>query len=206
MLRALPFAALAALALLPTAAQASCGGVRHVAAKKEVVPNRAPLAIGDSVLLGAMPQVAREGFEVDVHGCRGFDEGLHVLYARRHAHTLPHLVVLELGADFSISMRQIRAALAITGKRRVLAMLTPREVGGHGGRDAANVRRAGRLYPGHVLVLDWVRHTRGKGSSWFAPDGIHLDYAGIPGLARFMRLALPYAKAGVFPSGGRILS
>src|SRR4051812_33811788 len=80
-------------------------------------------------------------------------------------------------ANWTVSMRQIRYALHIVGHKRVLVLVTPREVGGYGGSDAANIRRAGRRYPDRVLVLDWVRYTAGH-PNWFAPDGLHLGYGG----------------------------
>lgn len=187
--------AISANAVTAAVAQAGCGGVERVAPKKDVVENRAPLIVGDSVLLGAMGAVAAEGFEVNAHGCRGWGEGIAYLRARRHARTLPHLVVLQLGTNWSITAHGIREAVSITGRRRVLAIMTPREVGGFGGSDARKVRAAAKRYPDQVLVLDWVRYTRTK-AGWFAPDGIHLTWSGIDGFARFLRRAAPYAAAG----------
>src|SRR3954447_19530263 len=183
---------------LAAPAAANCGGAQHRQPGKRLGDFRAPLIIGDSVLLGAMPNVAAEGFEVDTRGCRQWSEGAAIVRRRRHEHTLPHEVVMFLGADWTISMAQIREVLSVVGHSRVLVLLTPREVGGFGGSDAAHVRRAGRLYPGRVLVLDWVRFTRPH-SGWFAPDGLHLGYGGAGALARFLREALPYAAPGSFP-------
>src|SRR3954468_14141194 len=138
---ALPLGLLFAVIAPP--ASAACGGVQ------KAMPSRRhwylpPLVIGDSVLLGAIPQVVHEGFQVDTRGCRAWDEGDRVLWRRRHVHALPHLVIMFLGADWTVSMRQIRYALHIVGHKRILVLVTPREVGGFGGADAENVRRAGR--------------------------------------------------------------
>jgi hypothetical protein len=183
---------LAGLALSLTlgagAAHAGCGGVKHAAAAKRGGGTRAPLVIGDSVLLGAVRQVAAAGFEVDTRGCRQVGEGLKVIAARRRAHTLPPVVVLALGTNGSIRMRDIRAALRIVGSERVLGLVTPRELGGGSGADARVVRAAGRRFAGRVLVLDWVRFSRGHGG-WFAGDGIHLGPGGAAGLARLLRRA-----------------
>ena len=191
-------AALAAIAAAAPAAQAICGGARYMQPTRRLGDFRAPLIIGDSVLLGAMPQVAADGFEVDTRGCRQWSEGAAIVRRRRHSHTLPHEVVMFLGADWTISMAQIRDVLSVVGHKRVLVLLTPREVGGFGGSDATHVRRAGREYPGRVLVLDWVRYTR-RHPNWFAPDGLHLGYGGADALARLLRGALPYAAPGSFP-------
>src|SRR3954464_3321303 len=111
---------LSLIAVAPAAA--NCGGVQ-----KRVPPRRhwylPPLVVGDSVLLGAMPQVVKAGFEVNTRGCRAWDEGDRVLWSRRHTHSLPHLVVMFLGADWTVSMAQIRYALHIVGHKRILVLV-----------------------------------------------------------------------------------
>jgi hypothetical protein len=180
--------------LVPAPAGAACGGVQQYAPKpgQKRVKGRPPLAIGDSVMLLALEALAKRGFVANARGCRGFEEGLAVLRRRRARDRLPRLVVIALGADFSISRREIRVALRLIGPDRVLGLVTPRELGGGAGRDAANVRWAGRRYPARVEVLDWVRLSRGRGG-WFQPDGLHLTYAGARHFARLIATALPLA-------------
>ncbi len=163
---------------------------------KKVGKRGAPLIIGDSVLLGAMPQVAARGWNVDAHGCRPWSEGLQDLRSRRDQGFLPPVVAIQLGTNASISTIQIRAALRILGRDRLLVLLTPREVGGEDGHDAAVVRKAGRAYPHRILVIDWVRKTRGH-PGWFQPDGIHLMPGGAAALARFLEPALKYADGPI---------
>ncbi|MEY2513298.1 MAG: hypothetical protein QOJ89_656 [bacterium] len=179
-------------------AAAGCGGVKHAAAVTRGADGRAPLAIGDSVLLGAVPQVAAAGFEVNTRGCRQMREGLQVIAARKRAKTLPRLVVIVLGTNGDIRMSDIRAAMELVGRERVLGLVTPRELGGGSGSDARVVRAAGRRYPERVRVLDWVRLSAGR-SGWFAGDGIHLGRSGASGLARLLRGALPFATAPLCP-------
>jgi hypothetical protein len=194
--RNLWLAALVALvvALVPaTAAEAGCGGVRYMRAAKRPKHGRPPLAIGDSTMLLAMRNLSKVGYNVDAHGCRGMEEGLAILRRRRAKHILPHLAVIALGADFTIRRSQIRRALNYLGPDRVLGLVTPRELGGGSGSDAANVRWAGDHFKKRVFVLDWVKYSRGHGS-WFQPDGLHLTFAGARGLARLFKKALPYAQ------------
>jgi hypothetical protein len=174
------------------AAHAGCGGthVRHTSHKQN--RGRAPLVIGDSVLLGAMKETTAAGFNLNTRGCRQWAEGMRVLRGYKRAGHLPHLVVMELGTDWTVSARQIRAAMRLLGPKRVLGLMTPREVGGHGSADAANMRRVAKRFPHRTVLLDWVAHTRGRGG-WFQPDGIHLTYAGAAGFGEFLKAALPYA-------------
>lgn len=195
MKRRSPVLAATVLALLGSsapAARAGCGGVqvRHALHKRN--QGRPPLVVGDSVLLGAMPQTAAAGFDLNAHGCRQWPEGMRVLRNYKRAGRLPHLVVMELGADWTVSVRQVRAAMRLVGPTRVLGLMTPREVGGYGGPDAAHMREVARRYPQRTLLLDWVTYTRDH-SGWFQPDGIHLTYSGVTGFVDFLKTALPYA-------------
>lgn len=182
-------AAVVASPLTAPAAQAdNCGKAQRAHPSKRAVPGRPPLIIGDSVLLGAVDEVAGVGYEVNTRGCRQMKEGLRVLASKRRAGRLPPLVVMMLGANWKIQPAQIRAALRILGPRRVLGLVTPR-------RDPGNsrvIRAAGRRYPDRVAVLDW-RASTAKRPGWFAPDGNHLGPGGAQALARFLRRALRYA-------------
>jgi hypothetical protein len=181
-------------AIVPAAvADASCGGVRYMKAKKTPKRGKPPLAIGDSTMLLAMKNLAKIGYNVDAHGCRGMEEGLKILKRRRARKNLPHLVVIALGADFSIKRKQVKRALHILGPDRVLGLVTPRELGGGSGKDARVVRAAGKEWKKQVVVLDWVKYSRGHGG-WFQPDGLHLTYAGARAFARLFKRALPYAQ------------
>jgi hypothetical protein len=186
-------AAAAVVAAVPATADAGCGGVQWRAAAKKPKHGRAPLAIGDSTMLLAMENLSRAGYNVNAHGCRGMEEGLAILRRRRREHAMPHLVVLALGADFTISRSQIRRALHYIGRGHVLGLVTPRELGGGSGSDASNCRAAAAAYPKRIVLLDWVKYSAGHGS-WFQPDGLHLTYAGARAFARLFKKALPYAQ------------
>lgn len=187
----------AGLAAAPPA-QAACGSAVRQDPLKRLGDFDNPLIIGDSVLLGAVKAVARSGWEVDTRGCRSWKEGAALVRKRKRHGNLPHLVAMFLGADWEVSQAQIRETLFRLGPKRVLVLVTPREVGGRGGSDAQNMRDLAAESPQRILLLDWVRHTRGR-SSWFAPDGLHLALPGIKGLRLFLKDALPYAEPGRFP-------
>jgi hypothetical protein len=173
------------------AADAGCGGVETATPKHKVAP-RPPLAIGDSSMLLALPALARVGYKVNARGCRQFSEGLGVLRDARRHHRLPHLAVLALGADASISAGQIAQAKKIMGPKRKLGLVTPRELGGGESNDARVIRNAGRRDPVHVKVLDWVHYSGGHGS-WFQPDGLHLTFSGAKAFARLLKKLVPLA-------------
>jgi hypothetical protein len=173
-------------ALAPPAAVAGCGGVQHFLPTVDRAEGRPPLAVGDSIMLGAVGQLRGSGFEVDVRGCRQFSEGLALLRAR--SSSLPNVVVVALGTNWTVTLNQIRAGLRIVGPRRVLGLVTPREVGGVRSSDQAVMRAAGRRWPRRVKVLDWVAYSAGHWN-WFWSDGLHLQPRGARALARLMRRA-----------------
>ncbi len=173
------------LAMPSPPASAACGGVRTAYPPRDEDRRFAPpLAVGDSVMLGAVPQLARAGLEVNTRGCRQMGEGLRVLRARRRGF-LPSRVVIALGANWRVTFREIRAAMRIVGPRRLLVLVTPRESGGGESGDARAMRRAARRFPKRVRLLDWVRVSRGKGG-WFGGDGLHLTRAGARAYARLL--------------------
>ncbi len=181
-------AALAASSLAPAAAVADCGGVKRARPSHHAVAGRPPLVIGDSVLLGAVDEVAGVGYEVNTRGCRQMREGLGVLARKRRAGNLPALVVIMLGTNWKIEPGEVRKALRIIGPGRMLGLVTPRQ----DPHDASVMRAAGRRHRDRVVVLDWARYTA-RHSGWLSPDGLHLGPGGAEALARLLRSALPFA-------------
>src|SRR3954452_20587086 len=163
----------ACLTVLPAPAIAGCGGTVTARAGKKLGDFTTPLILGDSVLLGAVQATAARGWTVNAHGCRSWTEGAQIIRQKAAAKKLPHMVGMFLGADWEISRSQIEETLFRLGPTRVLVLVTPREVGGAGGRDAPNEREAAKASPDRIVLLDWVRYTRPR-PSWFAPDGLHL--------------------------------
>lgn len=180
-------------ALATPATAAACGGVRHYSPAAHDRPGPAPLAVGDSVMLGAVPQLRRAGFEVNVRGCRQMSEGLELLASRRGS--LPDVVVMALGYNWTISVEEIRRALIILGPRRVLGMVTPR---GEYASARAAIHAAGRRWPARVKVLRWAARSAGKPWTW---DGLHLTPAGARGFARLLSRAFDWPLPGSAPKG-----
>lgn len=202
-LLAVGLAGLLAVLLVPAVAAAGCGKTRHFASTADAGVGQAPLAIGDSVLLGAAEETAAIGYDVDVRGCRQMAEGLDVL--RKHARTdgLPRVVVIALGSNSSITRANVRAALRILGPDRILGLVTPREVRGTPYTDAATLRAAATSWPRRIALVDWVKHTkRHKGMTY--SDGIHLTNAGQRALANLLKAPLARVAPGATPrpSGG----
>lgn len=164
-----------------------CGEVETAKPKRRTA-SLPPLAIGDSVMLLALPDLTAAGFAVDAHGCRQFTEGIEVIRERRLAGRLPRLVVVALGADAAITEEQIAEALDALGAGRTLGLVVPLETDGVESEDATVVRSAGKRFPGRVRVLDWPKFSRGH-RDWFQPDHLHLTYRGAAAYARLISRA-----------------
>jgi hypothetical protein len=180
----------AAAAASPAAArEAACGAAQHYMPVEPNASTPPPLAIGDSVMLGAVEPLRRRGFEIDARECRQMSEGLRVLDARARAGTLPSAVAVGLGTNWTVTLAQIRQALRIVGRERVLALVTPRELGGAASSDQDAIRAAGRRWPQRVRVVDWVAHSAGH-RDWFWSDGLHLKARGARAFARLISRTL----------------
>ena len=164
---------------------AACGGVQVAQPKKNVSRGPAPLAIGDSSMLLALPDLARKGYKANARGCRAMPEGIEVIKKADRGGPLPKLITIALGADGTISMGQIRQVLKILGRKKKLVMVVPLETGGQTGHDAEVVRQAGRRWDKQIRTLDWPNHSRGH-DAWFQPDGLHLTFLGAARFARFL--------------------
>ena len=181
----------AVVTLAVPAAAAACGASQQHGPVANDRPGPAPLAVGDSVMLGAVPELRRAGFEVNARGCRQMSEGVELLASRRGS--LPDRVVVALGYNWTITIEEIRRALIILGPRRVLGMVTPR---GEYSSARAAIHAAGRRWPARVQVLRWAARSSGKAWTW---DGLHLTPAGARGFARLLSNAFEWPLPGAEP-------
>ncbi len=130
-------------------------------------------AVGDSVMLGAVPQMQSVGnIEIDAAVSRQFSVGTDILAARRDAGTLGDIVVVHLGNNGPINAGQVDAMMGVLqGVHRVVFvnLIVPRDW------EAPNnsvLSDAVSRYSSAVLV-DWHGMAAGH-PELFSSDGIHL--------------------------------
>jgi lysophospholipase L1-like esterase len=186
----------------PSISRAACGGTLISHPAHHTNGQAPPLALGDSTMLLSLPGLAHDGFEANAHGCRQFFQALDMLRQMRAGGTLPHMVVLALGANGSVTGSEIGQTLGVLGRHRLLVLMTPRELGGGSGSDAATERAQARQHPGRILLLDWVSYSAGH-ASWFAGDGLHLNPTGVAAFTSLISRAYPYAYVPCPLTGGR---
>jgi hypothetical protein len=181
--------AVASLAAPPASSRAAgvCDITKTARAKHDrarVV--RAPLIVGDSTMLLAVPYLAARGIEADARACRPLLVGVDMLSARKRGRRLPNVAVLALGSNGPIDDYGVSRALRIVGPGRVLGLVTPARVGA--GSESA-MRRAARRYPNRVVLIDWMRYSHSR-SGIFGGDGLHVSDRGARVFAAFVRRRL----------------
>jgi len=135
------------------------------------------LAVGDSVMMGAVTQLQALGnVEVDAAVARQFDAGVKVLQARRDAGTLGDVVVVHLAGNGYIQAWQFDQMMSILGGVSRVVLVTVRM--DREWQDANNGLLADMAdnYANTVLA-DWHYASSGH-PEYFVEDGIHLTGAG----------------------------
>ena len=184
--------AIALLVAAPTAAHAACGDPKTAKSSRNLAKGPEPFVLGDSVMLLAVKPLARAGFNVNAQGCRKWRHGHAILRRKKRRGRLPRLVVMALGSNWVITRDEIGRTRRMLGRKRVLALVTPRESGGRVGPDAKRLRAAARAHR-NVVLVDWVRFARGHGS-WFSGDGLHLSGTGVRKYVRCVGRSLRWAN------------
>lgn len=138
----------------------------------------------------AVPMLARRGYDANAMICRQFFQGVSMLQARRNAGTLPRVSLLALGANGPIAGTDVRRALRIVGRYRVLGLITSPQAS----VSRNQMRRASRRYPDRVVLIDWAAYSAGKG--WFDGDGLHPS---VTGARAFTRLVAKRMAPFAFP-------
>jgi len=136
------------------------------------------LALGDSVMLGAAPQMAAAipNLEVDASVSRQVSAGIDLLYQRRDAGALGDVVIIHLGTNGSLSGGQFDEIMGIlSGVERVVwvNLRVPRD---WEAPDNDAIAQGVARYPSAVLV-DW--YSLGNAHpEFFYDDEIHLNPEG----------------------------
>ena len=155
----------------------------------------APLALGDSVMLGAARRLSQRGFEVDARCARDPAEGISILRQRRRRGTLPEIVVMALGTNVVTTGRDIARMLRAVGRRRTLMLVTPFRKWEPFNTEP--MRHAARRWPRRVKLIDWSTRAH-RNHDWFLRDGTHLRPAGVDAYTRLIKRAAWSRQRGRF--------
>src|SRR4051812_34642944 len=118
--------AIAVLLIAAAPAGACCRGAHLYPRGYRASDPPPPLAIGDSVMLGAARPLARAGFEVTAREGRFMRPARAIRRRRRRTGRRPRVVLVAIGTNAPARYREIRAALRLLGRGRRLVLVTPK--------------------------------------------------------------------------------
>lgn len=146
------------------------------------------LAIGDSVMLGAQPCLAKVGVTVDAAESRSFGAGHRILTAALAKGTVPDAVVLHLGTNGPFSVDSFDAVMQEVGPERqvywVNVHLPAVERYAYAAEDNAVIAERVPLWPNAHLV-DWDAAAKAN-PQWLYKDKTHLTEEGCTAFAQLV--------------------
>jgi len=135
-------------------------------------------AYGDSVMLGAKAELAARGVTVDAIESRQFHSGVSIVRNAAAKGTLPKNVVVHLGTNGSLAVKDCRAIVDAAGPDRRVFFVTTHAPRPWIAGDNANLVACDADFPGRqVVLIDWHRPAA-RHAAWFYSDGIHLNGKG----------------------------
>ena len=177
-------------------AHAACGGVKHVAPSRDLTPGRAPLAIGDSVMLGAYQQLkatidtmyAAPVTGVDAAQSRQFSAGVDVIQAYKNQGALGRIVVVQLGTNGTVDPGDLDRLMGILDDRQKVVIVNAK-VPRPWEQQVNDTLAAGVKNHKNAVLLDWHGYG-GEHPEFFYEDGLHLRPEGAEAYSRFVAQAL----------------
>ncbi|MHB2021747.1 MAG: acyltransferase family protein [Mycobacteriales bacterium] len=154
-------------------------------------PSCSVSAVGDSVLLGALPALRRDLPQlraVDAQVGMQVQQAIALLRQRASAHQLGCAVIVEIGNNGPLTLQDLADIMAIIGpKRRAIFVNVhvPRPWGGPNDRLLSEVTRRWD----NTVLVNWARYAAGH-QHLFYPDDTHLDPLGQIAYARLIAAAL----------------
>ena len=135
-------------------------------------------ALGDSVMLGAKPNLAARGFVVDATGSRQFSAAVSIVRTKAALGVLRRNVIIALGTNGYIRLSDCKAVVAAAGTGRRVFLVTNRVPRVWQAQNNAVLRTCDAYFSSsRVVLVDWYTYSKGR-TSWFYADGIHLKPAG----------------------------
>jgi hypothetical protein len=146
-------------------------------------------AIGDSVMLGAKPQLQAHGFVVDAVKSRQFYQAVPIVRRKKRHGLLRQKIVIHLGTNgVLIQPADCDRIARVAGSARRVYLVTVTGPTSHPKiMRVQNKRlRACAARHGNTHLIDWYKHSRGH-TNWFY-DKMHLTPKGRKAYASFLYL------------------
>lgn len=173
---------------MPTTTTAQLTADERAALAIALAPPRVDgvFALGDSVMLGAAPQLRARGIEVDAVESRQWGTGTTIVARMAAAGTLPPVVVVHLGTNGPFSGAQFDATMRAAGPRKVV-FLNAHEPRSWEQEVNLTLLAGVERWPNARLV-DWAGASAPH-PEWFWQDEIHLRPQGAQAYAALVAFA-----------------
>jgi peptidoglycan/LPS O-acetylase OafA/YrhL/lysophospholipase L1-like esterase len=158
-------------------------------------------AIGDSVMLGAAPNLIADidpmfatptvpqVTTVDAAESRQFSTGVDLIAQRKAAGTLGQIVIVQLGTNGLIDPADFDRMMGLLADRQKVVLINAK-VPRPWEQEVNDTLAAGAAkYKGNTVLLDWHGYA-GAHPEFFYDDGIHLNPVGRDAYARFVAQSL----------------
>lgn len=157
----------------------------------------APLALGDSTMVLAAPYLAKRGFQVNARPCRSWSEGMIVIRELKDRGELPHMMLINLGANGGLTDSDIGNLLSLAGDKRVIILMTTRDSKGRNHPDNYLLKNVANNHK-NILLLDWAEGSDRRIGSWLS-DGLHPTEVGAREMSSLPAKTLRWAEEGIQP-------
>lgn len=147
------------------------------------------LAVGDSVMLGAAPQLTEMGILVDAQVSRQMRDVIPIMQALRDQDRFGNAVVVHLGTNGAIGADTLEEFMATVVNVPKVVVMTVRAARGWVPRNNERLRAIAEEYP-NVILVDWEQVAGECPGSCFYSDQIHLRPDGRVYYASLLRAAL----------------
>lgn len=137
-------------------------------------------AIGDSVMLGAKPNLISRGFVVNATESRQFSAALSIVRIKKNNGTLPRNLVIALGTNGTVRLSDCLAIVSAAGPYRRVFLVNnrvPRPWQAGNNTTLAQCANSTAFAASRVYLIDWYSYSRNK-PTWFYSDGFHLRPTG----------------------------
>lgn len=151
-------------------------------------------AVGDSVMLGAAPELQRTLGTVDVDAAVGrqVSQALAILQARRAANQLGDVVVFHLGNNGGFSTQQFNTLMGLLSGVQRIVIVTDKVPRPWESVNNAVLTTGVKLYP-NVVLVDWYAASAAH-PEYFYKDGIHLRPEGAQAYASLIAAGINAAR------------
>jgi len=134
-----------------------------------------PLAIGDSVMVGARSALQRAGIVVDAEIKRGFAAAIPLVKKYRRQQKLGDILIVGLGTGGGITESQVDRLMNELEAVRHVVFITPQTAGRHYEESSrAALLSAATRYP-NVSIIDWWQLSQPKMQFYEGADGIKFE-------------------------------